>query len=164
MGRFNHVKGFDELDRYLEQLPVKLQKNIMRGAMRAGGVVVANEAKATVSVASGLLRDGIKVSTGAKGTVVHAKVKVTGKHAFLARWVEYGTAAHYILPKNAKVIFFGGIFAEKIQHPGASARPFMRPALDRKAMEAVMAVGQTIRRRLTRSGLETADDVELEVS
>jgi len=48
--------------------------------------------------------------------------------------VEYGTSPHVIKPLNKKALKFksGGktIFAKQINHPGTSAQPFMRPALD----------------------------------
>ena len=157
-----NVKGLSELDAFLSQLPAKLEKNIMRGAMRAAAVPVQDQAKQNVSVVSGLMRDGIKIKTGSKNGVVKAKVVVTGKHGYIARWVEYGTAAHYIKPKAAKSLFFAGIFAEGIDHPGSSAKPFMRPALQAQAQDAVVAAAEYIKKRLTKAGIEGAGGVEIE--
>jgi len=48
--------------------------------------------------------------------------------------VEFGTSPHVIKPVNMKALKFKAdnktIFAKKVQHPGTSAQPFMRPALD----------------------------------
>ena len=157
-----HVKGLAELQKLLDTLPAKMEANVMRSALRAGANVVLEEAKANVAVKSGLLRDGLKVSTRSRRGVVSASVKATGKHAYVAKWVEYGTAAHRIIPKEAKSLFFGGIFAEGIDHPGASAKPFMRPALDTRAQDAIVAVGNQIKKRLTKAGIEGAGDVDIE--
>lgn len=162
MSEFVHVKGLSELQRFLDVLPAKIEQNIMRSALRAGANVVKDEAKNNVPVKSGLLRDGLKVSTRSRRGVVSASVKATGKHAFVAKWVEFGTAAHRIVPKAAKSLFFGGMFAEGIDHPGSNAKPFMRPALDNRAQDAIVAVGEKIKKRLTKAGIEGAGDVELE--
>lgn len=95
-------------------------------------------------------------------------------HGFLGLFHEYGVAPHYINPGDATTtggksmsarlltraarrgevmgdaetqtlrinnnVITGGVF-----HPGHIARPFMRPALDAKAGEAVQAFAQRIR-------------------
>lgn len=152
-----HVKGLSELDAFLSQLPAKMERNIMRGAMAAAAKPVAQQAKTNVAVKSGKLRDGIKISTRAVRGTVTAKVKTTGKHAYLARWIEYGTAAHFIKPKAAKSLFFAGLMRDGVDHPGSSAKPFLRPALDQRATDAVMAAAQYIKKRLTKQGIDTAD-------
>lgn len=179
-----HVKGLAELDKMLKQLPEKIEKNIMRSAMRAGAKVIMLEAKQLAPVAppssknqkqysgyAGALRDSIRVSTPKlseikRGTVA-ASVKVGGKqkgktaNAYYARWVEYGTAAHYIKAKKGGSLSFGGIFAKGVLHPGAKPNPFMRPAADNASQAALMAIGQKIKSRLTKAGIDSADDVEL---
>ncbi len=156
------VKGLADLNKFLQQLPAKMEQNVMRGALRAGANVVMAEAKANVPVDSGQLRDGLKVSTSSRRGRVTAKVKATGKHAFIAPWLEYGTAAHKITAKKGKGLFFGGLFVKGVQHPGSRPKPFMRPALDGRAQDAVVAAAQYMKRRLaTKNGLDTSS-VEIE--
>lgn len=155
------VKGLKELDKFLQQLPAKVEKNILRSALRAGANVVKEEAKARVPVDSGLLRDGLKVSTRSRRGKVTATVKTTGKHGFIAGWLEFGTAAHKIVGKAGGMLSFLGKFAKGVEHPGTRPRPFMRPALDAAAQKAVIAAGEQIRRRLTKQGINAAG-VELE--
>lgn len=155
------VKGLADLNKFLQQLPAKMEQNVLRSALRAGANVVKEEAKANVPVDSGVLRDGLKVSTNSRRGRVTANVKATGKHAFIAPWIEYGTAAHKIASKG-KGLFFGGLFARSVEHPGSRAKPFMRPALDAKAQEAVIAAANAIKRRLaTKNGIDTSS-VEIE--
>lgn len=158
------VKGLSELNKFLQEMPVKMEKNVLRAALRAGGNVIRDEAKLNVPVKSGVLRDGLKVSTRNKWGAVTATVKTTGKHSFIAQWVEFGTAAHNIKPRQGgKGLSFGGLFAASVDHPGSSAKPFLRPALDNKAGAAVVAVGNAIKKRLTKQGLNTAHiEVEAE--
>lgn len=156
-----NVKGLAELQVFLDQLPAKMEANIMRGALRQGANVVKAEAQANVPVKTGTLKAGLKVSTRNRRGVVSASVKAGGKHGFLARWIEFGTAAHFIKPKTAKSLFFAGIFSDGVQHPGSAPKPFLRPALDSQAQAALLAVGEAIKKRLTKQGIN-ASGVELE--
>lgn len=158
-----NVKGLSELQAFLDQLPAKIESNIMRSALRAGANVVRDEAKANVPEKTGLLKAGIKVSTSSRRGVVKAIIKTTGKHAYLARWLEYGTAAHFIKPKTAKSLFFAGLMRDGVDHPGAAPKPFLRPALDSQSQAALMAVGEAIKKRLTKQGLD-ASGVDLEAA
>ena len=54
-----NIKGMAELKRALEQLPAKLEANVMRGAMRAGAKVIADAAKDNVHTVSGALAASI---------------------------------------------------------------------------------------------------------
>lgn len=154
-------KGGRELSAFLDSLPDKLAKGALRSAMRAGAKVILDEARAQVPVDQGALRDSLKVSTRAgKNGVVTATVKT---RMFYARFVEFGTAAHEIAPKKAKSLFLAGLFRELVDHPGARAKPFMRPALDGKASEAVRAAGEQLKKRLNKQGLNAGSlDIESE--
>lgn len=153
-----HVKGLKELAAMLQSLPSKLEANVLRSALRSGANVVKDEAVRMAPAKSGLLRAGLKVSTSNRRGTVTAKVKATGKHAFIAPWIEYGVAAHKISGKKGGWLSFGGLFAKSVQHPGFAPKPFMRPALDSKAQAAVIAVGNAIKKRLsTKEGLNTSD-------
>lgn len=145
-----HVSGLAELDKLLKELPAKIEGNIMRGAMRAGAKVFADRAKELVPVKSGQLRDSIKVSTRSRRGRVSATVRAGGKKAFYAHMVEFGTARHFIKPRKRKSLFFAGLAREVVDHPGASPKPFMRPALDGGQVEAVNAAADYIRKRLAK--------------
>lgn len=153
-----HIKGLADLQRFLDQLTPKMERNVLRGALRAGANVVKPVAAANIHSVSGELAKGLKVGSRARGGVVTASVKAAGPHAFVARWVEYGTKPHTITAKNRKGLSFGGVFFQSVDHPGATPHPFLRPALDSQATAAVVAVGEYIKRRLAdKHGLDTAD-------
>lgn len=157
------VKGLAELQTFLSTLPVKVEKNIMRSALRQGANVLKEEAQKNLSdnVETGKLREGLKVSTNAKRGTVYAYVKAKGKHGYIAHWIEYGVLPHS-LKKGAKRKS-GKYQNVGRKHQGFSAHPFMRPALDTKSQQALMAVGQRIKERLTEIGINTPD-IELEIS
>lgn len=143
------VKGLADLQRAMDELPAKLQKNVMRGALRAGAKVLAAEARQLVPVASGELRDTIrhssKIENGVAIGYVRAGASKKSKKGWYVRFVEFGTAAHIIKVRKGRVLALG---VSKVEHPGAKKQPFMRPALDRAGLRAVAAVGEYIRKRL----------------
>lgn len=157
-----HVKGLAELQKYLDTLPAKVEKNVLRGSLRAGMKTVLPVAQQNLSASSktGLLRAGLKLGTRTRGGTVTAFVKASGPHAYLAPWVEFGTKAHNIAAKKGGWLSFGGIFAKDVAHPGARPRKFLRPALDQQASAAVVAAAEYMKNRLaTKHGIDTSDVV-----
>ncbi len=163
MGDTAHVKGLSDLQSFLDQLPAKLERNVMRSALRAGATKeLLPEAQANLmsagAVQTGELIAGLKVKTKVRGGTVTSSVVSTGKHAYIAKWIEYGVAAHNIAAKKGGWLSFAGIFAKEVMHPGFKARPFLRPALDRSGGAAVVASAEYMKKRLaTREGLDTSD-------
>lgn len=150
------VKGLKELDAFLKRLPAKVEGNILRGALRAGAKVILTEAKVLVPVGppnaenvrlygghEGALRDSIRISTSRRKGDVKASVKAGGKNkktgadVFYAHFIEFGTVK-------------------------GNAIPFLRPSLDSKQGEAVVAVGNNIKKKLaTKHGIN-APEIKLE--
>lgn len=152
-----HVKGLAELQKMLNTLAPKMEKNIMRGALRAGANVIKEEAKQNINSISGQLAKGLKVSTSGKGGEVIASVKAKGPHGYIANWVEFGTKPHTITAEEGSLLL-DATFAGSVDHPGASPHPFMRNSLDAKSGAAVVAVGEYIKKRLaTKEGINTSD-------
>lgn len=158
------IKGLQQLNKFLQQLPAKVEANVLRGALREGAKPVMEAAKANVPVKTGKLRDGIKSSTRLRKGRVTTSIRVTGKHAYIGKWMEYGVAAHQITAAKGGWLFFGGKYAKAVQHPGLSPRPFMRPALESQATAAVLAAANYMKKRLAlKNGLDTSG-VELEAA
>lgn len=173
------IIGGKELFDFLQQLPTKVERNIMRAALRAGAVVIRDEARNNVPVKLGELRKSVRVSTGAKKGIVTASVKAGSKKAYYWRWVEFGTRAHLIKVQederpinyrrsaklgkltyvsmrtiNRNALKIGNHFVGPVvAHPGAKPSPFMRPALDNAGGRAVQAVVAKVRERLTKEGI-----------
>jgi HK97 gp10 family phage protein len=157
-----HIKGGKELNAILQQLPVSIEKNILRSALRAGAKQIQQKAIALAPTDDGDLKASIRLSTGYKNGRVTAKVKVGNKRIFYARYVEFGVAAHLISKKDG-VLSFNGFFAKNIEHGGYSARPFLRPSLDSEADNALRAIAKQIKKKLTKAGINTPDIVLDEV-
>lgn len=157
MSEETHVTGLAELQKFLDSVPVKLEKNILRGALRAGMSTVKPIAQSNIHNVSGQLAKGLKIGTRIRSHTVTANLKATGPHRSIAQLVEFGTRAHNIAAKFGGWLSFMNVFRKEVAHPGARPRPFMRPALDAQAGAATVAVGEYIKKRLaTREGLDTS--------
>ena len=143
------VTGLAELERFLAELPERLQVKIARAALAAGAREIRDEARKIVPVKSGDLRKTIRASTRrGKDGMVTASIRAGSKKAFYAHFVEYGTQPHDIRSKNGGAMRVGKAFRVVMRHPGAKAKPFMRPALDSKARDAIEATAAKMRERL----------------
>jgi HK97 gp10 family phage protein len=150
-----HLKGFDEIAKFFADLPEKMAANVLRGSMRAAAKPVLDEARNSVAKRSGALSKSLRISTRRRGQIVSATLKTD---IFYSRFIEFGAAAHEIKPTNKKSLFFAGLFREVVQHPGIKPKPFMRPAMDRKASAALIAAGEYTKRRLaSKHDLDTGD-------
>lgn len=174
------VKGLAELQAALDQLPARMEANVMRGALRAGARVLQAEAKRLVPVSlpneenqrlygayMGLLRDSIRVRVSLRNGRVTARVEAGGSGrrgkgaAYYARWVELGTKPHPITAAARKSLQISGAFPAVVMHPGAQPRPYLRPALDGKAQDALRAAAEYIRGRLaTKHGITVPAPLE----
>lgn len=154
-----NVQGLADLHRALQQLPAKIEANVLTGGLRAGANVIAQDAIRRIPEGTGQLKQTVRLSTmrrNGKVTVAvkagsRTKVSKKGKislGAYYAHFVEYGTAPHEIKPKNRKSLVIAGIFRELVKHPGARAKPFMRPAFDSQKQAAIEAVRDYIAARL----------------
>jgi HK97 gp10 family phage protein len=147
------VLGGRALDEALKTLAPKIEKNIMRAALRAGVNVIKNEAKQEVPVKTGALRKSLKVSTKSKDGKVTAVLKADSRIAPHAHLVEFGTRPHKIKPRNGDALVIGGHVVADVDHPGSRPKPFLRPSFDSKAPQAIEAVASKIRERLTKEGI-----------
>jgi HK97 gp10 family phage protein len=167
MSTTTEVKGLADLQRALDQLPAKIEQNIMRGALRAGAKVILEDAKRRVPVATpnaenqrlyggreGLLRDSIRLTTRSRRgqltvniTAGGDKVK-GGGDAYYAHFVEFGTKPHTITAGPGKFLPLGNGFLKSVMHPGSRPNPFMRNALDQNVTQSVEAVREYVRQRL----------------
>jgi hypothetical protein len=154
-----NVKGLAQLGRFLEELPGKMARNVVSGGLRAGAKPIRDDARARIHSVSGELAKGIKIKTKTQGTQVIARVVVGGKHGFIGHMLEYtGAAPHLITAQHGNALDIGGTLVAEIHHPGFQPKPYLRPALDAKAGEAVVATGNYIKDRLaTKNGLDTSD-------
>lgn len=133
------MEGFGELEKALSALPERVERNVLRKALRAGGRKIIKRARQNIKDKTGTLSKslGIKVKRTRKGSMVGIEVGArSGKKqkydGFYAHMVEFGTRPHAI-GRGDNVESGGKLTRGKQkgrQHPGMKARPFLRPAVD----------------------------------
>lgn len=167
MGDSAKVKGLDELHQTFREFTPKMV-DVTLGALRAGMEPVKDAAIAGCPVGepseegrrlyggyAGALQDSIRITTGVDGSKVRAFVVAGGKtkrgaDVWYAHIVEYaGARAHLIMAVAGRALSFAGTFARSVAHPGAEARPFMRPALDSQASAAVAAAAEYMKKEIS---------------
>lgn len=167
MSREYPVTGLAELDRYLSALPGNMQKAAYRAALTAAAKPIRDEARLRAPKKTGAMAKSIKTGSARQnpdGTFsVH--VRLEGRHSFLGLFHEYGVAPHLIAStgkgegrvavrkanegtgtvQSGKMKIGDDFVSGIISHPGHRAQPFMRPALDARADDAVKAFAGRIR-------------------
>lgn len=191
MSREIGLKGGKELMEFLEAFPTKLQKGALRAGATAAAKPIRDQARANAKgrIKKTIKTSSPRIDQN--GTL-SVKVQLRGPNAFIGTFLEYGVAPHIIAPRDARpmgannkpmsnrlltkagkrggitdagggVLKIGEHFvAGAVQHPGFAAKPFLRPALDTKADEAIKAFGERLRSYLQSKTAFTAP-VTLEV-
>lgn len=155
------VGGMKELDRALSVLPDQLAQKVLRQAVAAGAGVMKREAKRRCPRKTGRLAKSIKfkykrVSRGYRRGQVIYQVGPSEKYGHL---VEFGTSPHVIKPSYSRRVRtklqtgrtiahsglgYKGRFGKKVNHPGAAAQPYLRPAFDEGYGEIIKAMRRRI--------------------
>ena len=162
------IDGLSDLYKLMQELPGKVEGNIVRGALRAGQTVIKNAIQAKAPQKSGALRNSVRIrfkSKSQKKGYVRMQVVVGDKKAWYSHLIEYGTASFYtgkgksigrpyiIRAKDSKgnelgtglkrrALKIGATMVDQVTHPGIKPKPFVRPAFDESqgaALEAVIA-------------------------
>ena len=162
------LKGGKDLDAFLAAFPLRLQKGAVRSALTAAAKPVRDQARANAPRQTGKLAKSIKSGSpkvNLDGTI-SISVRLKGRHSFLGIFFEYGVAPHFITAGDSNLsarkltqkvgregseevdgaMKIGADFVTgAVLHPGIPAQPFLRPALDVRADEAVKAFGDRLR-------------------
>jgi len=160
------VSGLKELDAYLSAFPKDIQKGAVRSGLRQAANQIAAEAKMR---AKGRIPSAITVGSARQNEDGTFSIRVYVDErkyydAFTAYFQEFGVRPHLIASTgkgegrvavrkaNAGqgtvqngVMKIGDDFVSGIiSHPGHAAQPFMRPALDYRAKQAIEAFADQV--------------------
>jgi hypothetical protein len=167
------VRGRAEVSRYLRQLPEHITK-VLHGSGRAGGKVVAEDAKRRCR--SDAVGEAVVEKTEVDGLQVRVRITVKpGWARSVAIWLEYGTSSHFITVdddqrqgmtarrinstgKARSLLINGKPVGTSVFHPGAQPHPFLRPALDASRAEAIAAAQAYVTARIGHNGGPALDD------
>lgn len=135
------LEGVDELRKLMKALPKRMEKNVLRTALRGSAAVVRDEARNNVPPNMTTLRKAITIqsSRGTRG-IVRLKVGWTkGRNARYDAWYghffEQGADPHDISPRTGEALRFsvGGqvVFRPVVKrHPGIPAIHFLQRGFD----------------------------------
>lgn len=150
MAEVQSVAGLKELQQALKELPDRISKNVLRGAVAAGAAIIRKEAIARAPVYTGSVAEGhpppgtLKRSIYQKQILEYSnltqqmfyvgvrhgkKYQKQGKKrnlsqdAYYAKWVEFGTSK---MP----------------------AHPYLRPAFEAKKNDAVQSIKDYLAKRI----------------
>ena len=135
------VLGLQEVNKKLEQIPVKLQKKLIRQALRKGVNIFRDAARQVVPKKTGKLRRAIK-SASAKSSKdqIGMKVGIDYKIARYGTVVEFGSRPHEIKAKKGKLLSNkSDIFGRSVKHPGQKPSLFMKSAYEGASGKAIKA-------------------------
>jgi HK97 gp10 family phage protein len=156
------ITGLDQINAVLKQLPENIGRRAANTAVRAAGMTIRKAIMARIPKGkTGNLAKSIKVKKqrDQQGKTTYT-VYSSAPHAHL---VEYGTAPHIIVAgrkTNRKSTYETGkktlsdgssIFGTQINHPGAKAEPFFRPAFDESAERALANMREVMAKAVARA-------------
>jgi HK97 gp10 family phage protein len=124
------AKGFAELDRLLQRLPDEVAREHLTDAVEAGANFIKVEAARRAPRDEGDLAASITVHMTKQrntGGDPRAEIGPSKKEQHVGRFQEFGTAHH-------------------------AAHPFLRPALDSRAQDALNVTADVLRERLAKLG------------
>lgn len=167
------ISGMRELDRALSVLPDKIAQNVLRQAVAAGAGEMKRAAKRRCPRRTGKLAKSIKfkykrIGRGSRSGRVYYQVGPSEKYGHL---VEFGTSSHVIKPSLSRRIkkkargeavseYWGlgkdGRFGKKVDHPGGTAKPFLRPAFDEGRSEIIGAMRKRMFKGIEREARKLA--------
>lgn len=157
----SEVSGTKELDRMLSVLPDQIAQKVLRGAVLAGATEMKRQAKRRCPIKSGRLRRSIRVKykrigRGSRTGRVFYQVGPSERYGHL---VEFGTGFHVIKPSLSRrikrrvagenvsskwALGKNGMFGKRVNHPGATPQPFLRPAFDEGQDDIIRAMKRRI--------------------
>jgi HK97 gp10 family phage protein len=122
------VKGLDEVVKNFDKVNSDFKTELGQVTKKAG-IMVQALMKKEAPVAKSQLRRTIEYKYKPISVSIYPTVNY-------AKFVEYGTKPHVILPKRAKALRFktkGGkwVITRKVQHPGTKANAFVKRAYEK---------------------------------
>lgn len=148
MSRDFPVTGLNDIMQNLSALGKRIEGQAIRSGLTVSAAVVRDEARIR---AKGRIPSAIKSGSSRKNQDGTFSIRVYVDErkyagAYTAFFQEYGVKPHMIpkAPKGGKsartLLKIGDkVVTGPVQHPGHAAHPFLRPALDTKADDAIRA-------------------------
>lgn len=136
------LDGDRELLAKLERLGISIE-NVLEAAVCAGAEIVRDDARSRAP-GPNIEQETVKRTR----RMVEVDVAPDEEH-WNYRFFELGASAHGI--EGSPLVFMGAnglVYTHQVDHPGMTAQPFLRPALDGQREQAQQAMGSVWREAL----------------
>lgn len=169
----SEISGMDELLKNLKELPEKVQKRVLVGAVRAAAKPIVKEARSLAPAKSGALKASIgvtkfetlnkslvwfQVSPRQHGNFTKRFTTASGQKwsikgisdPWYAHFTEYGTYSNLDHPLKNKLSAKRKKKRDAIVAKGGGIKPhpFMRPAFEKEGDKAIVALKEYMEKRL----------------
>lgn len=172
-GTIIRITGLEDIRRKLNVLGQRVATNVVRRGLRAGAVVVQDEARerapvrkrrdGTKAKGAGTLRRSIRAETRGvfrdssgvpvqhRAVVMIAKRTKGPRPRRYAHLVERGTKPHWVgygarsQRRRGNTVSLAQVGKSRRWHPGAKAQPFMGPAFSARRLDAARVMVRVIR-------------------
>jgi len=163
------IEGVKNIEKMLAKLGYEVETRVIRGALRKAAAPIVATARALAPRSSrpgkyGHMADSIRAEFPSDEQVRRGRQSMTtvlirpsykGGKSQLAHLVEFGTRPHTIPVRMVRTAsgktYFMRSNWKTVQHPGARARPFLRPAFDSNKHRAVKIFGKELERGIKKS-------------
>jgi len=141
MSKTFEFKGGKELEKALRELPKKIGRKVQLASLKRAAKPIINAARQNIHSVSGDLARGTKARVIPKSQAPHPTVAI-GPHEdqFYGMFLEFGAQPHQIpnptvgrgrLKRlNQAIVAINGNVFSRIDHPGITPKPWLRPAFD----------------------------------
>ena len=140
------IKGLRELDYNLKQLPLKIQKKVLRQAVRAGATVIRKEARKNIKglpEKTGTLRKSISIAKS-RESIPHNPIFTIGpsNKGWYGHLIEYGFTATG--PKKKGLTYRDSRARAHKFGKHVPAKPWLRPAFDTTVKKVIQQMGKRL--------------------
>jgi HK97 gp10 family phage protein len=147
------VRGAKEIEAVLKAMPERIAKNVVVNSLRAGARIIAKQARANLranpSIDSGMLEKNVTSRARKRSKQGSAVVSVgIARATAIVKRRNRKKAVKASPSKYAHLVEFG--------REGMAAEPFLRPALDEKAIEAIGKIGEFLGKGVEREAAKLA--------
>lgn len=146
------INGMDDLLKALERFPARFQKNVVKGAVRAGASGISKEAKKNVHVKYGALKKSIGLTQRKTRSKTMIGFAISPRKDILVKaLVEQGLIKKWSVSKNtgfrsSNYDNYGGYVEVGNSH--MPAYPYLRPAYENMGPESIRLAREYMAKRM----------------
>lgn len=150
MADLQHIAGLKELQAALKELPERIGKNVLRGAVAAGAAVVRNEAKLRAPVYTGSVSEGHPPPGTLRRSVYQKQIREKSNAVQQTFYVGVRKGAKYKNQGKKGNLSQDAFYASLVEFGTSKTQshPYMRPAYEGKKEAAVQAIKAYLERRI----------------